>query len=623
MGTRSTLVVMLSALSLAAAAAAGCAPVEPGAALAAQPIVGGTRGGDPAVLWIYNIETGGLCTATLITPRVVLTAKHCVQPPGRSAPSAPGNIYIGTGDYAGRGTILYAQSVYATPGVWYNSDRGLSGAIVGQDVAVIVLSSAVRTIDPIPVRRSSPASLVGQRITAVGFGQIPSGSAGTKYTAMGEVLGYERNLLYVARLICQGDSGGPMITSDHEVAGVVSFGTGECGSGYNAYNALHNFLDLIDMAIEEAGGCVTSGAEVCDGIDNDCNGEADEICTPIGGACTLDTECVGMSCRDTLVGRICTTPCDPARPDIGCGDGFYCSRVAPNSCEGYCIPLRSAPTLPVDAPCSADSECRTLYCADPGDGRRRCLTPCRHDGAHCYAGEVCATVPGTCGGCVAAEIVAGIPHGIGEPCTSDEQCASGVCFDDDGSSYCSRACEGGCPSGFHCRGGRCARGSLGRIGDTCVTTEDCGEGTVCAVRGSQRWCTTACADASTCGPGFECTDAGGLSVCAPVLGLLGDTCSDSTQCISGLCASTSTCVRECSPSAPCGPGFECRRTADGATAVCVRPSALGGGGCAAFPYARTPRVRTPGGASLLVWLAALWIVGRGGRRARARAGRRA
>ena len=64
----------------------GCASSAPEVASIAEPIVGGTRGGDAAVLWIYNTDSGGLCTGTLITPRVVLTAKHCVQEAGAAGP---------------------------------------------------------------------------------------------------------------------------------------------------------------------------------------------------------------------------------------------------------------------------------------------------------------------------------------------------------------------------------------------------------------------------------------------------------------------------------------------------------------------------------------------------------
>ncbi len=585
----SPMLVRATIVASLALALAGCAQ---DVGLATEPIVGGTTGGDPAVVWLYNTSSGGLCTGTLIEPRVVLTAKHCVQQPGATAPSPPGQFYVGIGDQAGRGTTLRVQSVYTTPGVWTESSRGgLDGSLIGSDVAVMVLASGVTSVTPIPIRRESPSGLSGRTITATGFGQIPSGSAGRKYTAMGRVTGVSGNLIYVGALTCQGDSGGPMITEDRTVAGVVSFGSGGCGSGYGAYNAIHNYLDLIDLAIEEGGGCINDGAERCDGRDNDCDDAVDETCTPIGEPCGIDDECVGNTCRDTVAGRICTVGCDARRPSLGCSEGLHCARTGEFDCDGFCVPTRSTDERALDADCDSDDQCASRFCANPGDGRRRCLAPCAQDAGGCYAGDVCVAHPGACGGCVPAEIVSGLRHGLGEPCANDADCGSGICIEDAGSMYCSRSCDAtsACPSAYHCRavgmrGTMCVRGAVGGLGEACVDNADCRSG-ICASRGSQRWCTQICTETAPCPDAFDCVDVGPGSLCAPNTGLVGDDCATAADCISGICEDPGTgliCTRECGVDAPCGPGFECRLDMRGAPrCLPPRPPApVSGGGCA-------------------------------------------
>jgi len=485
-----------------------------------------------------------------------------------------------------------------------------------------VLSQGVTDVTPIPILRDSPSGLAGQTFTACGFGEIPSGGAGHKYQAMGRVMGVNSSahLIYVGSITCQGDSGGPLITEDGHVGGVVSFGSGSCGSGYGAYQAIDAYLSIIDMAVMQGGGCVNDGAERCDGYDNDCDMIVDEGCTALGGGCSTSDQCVGGMCEATTAGRICTAACDSRRPTFGCEQGLFCSSMG--GCDGYCVPITGTHDLPNDAPCHTSSDCASYFCQDPGDGNQRCLSPCRGNAGECLAGEVCVAVPGGCGGCVPASIVAGARQ-LGEPCTADADCLSHQCLTDGARQYCTAPCMNDdtmCADGYHCRVDHCVAGARGQSGDACVfdptgAYDDCNtdSGLFCARLGSDAWCSQLCGDSSNppgamCSDGFECMSAGAVSVCTPVHHLLGQACTGNADCISSLCVASPqggamVCSRECSVDSLCSTGFECVRTADGAHAYCVEASTapVQHGGCS------VSRGETGGAPTVLLGFAALAI----------------
>ncbi len=321
---------------------------------------------------------------------------------------------------------------------------------------------------------------------------------------------------------------------------------------------------------------------------------------------------------------MCTLPCDARRPTFGCEDGLYCAAQhtgASGPCDGFCVSITGAHDLPTDAPCTSGTECASFLFVDPGDGTRRCLSPCRGDAGECLAGEACVASAGECGGCVPSEIVAGSPRGFGEPCASNAECASGQCVADGPRSYCTRACDGtdtACGDGYHCRETVCIAGDRGGVGDSCVPgLDDCRSDAFCVSLGADAWCSQFCgssAAGAVCPDQFECVPAGAQFVCAPVRSLLGDTCTADDACISGVCLTDANgervCSRTCSVDSPCATGFECRRTADGSAAFCLAPPPRPAGGCSV--------TRGSSGGPLSLAVALVSMIAAVGRKARRR-----
>jgi hypothetical protein len=99
------------------------------------------------------------CTATLVAPSVVLSAKHCLQ-------NGPEGISFAIGpDSTKPIKTVAAREVKTAP-------DGTGGFVqLGQDVALVVLAEPITDVTPLQyINGHIPAEKVGSKLTAVGFG---------------------------------------------------------------------------------------------------------------------------------------------------------------------------------------------------------------------------------------------------------------------------------------------------------------------------------------------------------------------------------------------------------------------------------------------------------------------
>jgi len=321
--------------------------------------------------------------------------------------------------------------------------------------------------------------------------------------------------------------------------------------------------------------CVPMGDEVCNGLDDNCDGQIDEgfgggdepgesppCATGVAGICAVGrSRCTdgAIVCepfqapvdeRCNLVDDDCDGRVDEDLRNA-CGE---CGALPLDGCDG--IDNDCDGQLDEDADCQSGALCINGECAPPcsagecmGDTvckDERCVTPC--NGVVCPPGQRCASETGDCY----------------DPC-ADIQCEEGhLCVD----GRCGTCDDVGCPDGQVCLVGACQA-------DPCEAV-DCGLGQFCRNGQCQGSCATVscpylqrCVDGEcvpdncggvVCGAGQVCHN----GACVP------DPCTDvecgaGQRCVNGLCGDD-VCARTRCPS---GERCEMQCMGDACDSVCV------------------------------------------------------
>ena len=269
-------------------------------------IVGGEADtGDPSVVAVYAQEPGQpggfLCTGSVISPTVVLTAAHCVSE-SETGPGAIFTVLTGPNINRDRSHALAVREVHANP-LW--SPRRLEA---GHDQGVVILAEP-STLAPLPLNRQPlAAALRGASVRIVGYGLSDGaaqtgagvkrqtvtllGAVGTKLVAVGDS----------RHGTCNGDSGGPAFMSlngEETIVGTTSYGNVDCSDG--GYDArIDTDLAFVDMYAQAACAPACSGracgSDGCGGICGTC--VAGELCGSDGRCSALGDTCTGSGATE-------------------------------------------------------------------------------------------------------------------------------------------------------------------------------------------------------------------------------------------------------------------------------------------------------------------------------------
>jgi hypothetical protein len=327
----------------------------------ASPVIKGKNSDatqDDVVLLVHFDPTSnnvGACTGTLLSDKLILTARHCVADTDESAACDVNGTPLAQGVVRGNhpANTLYVfvganrpdfNSGNVTPdgqGAKILDDGGKN--LCNHDIALVILKEPIKNAKIAQIRLDSPV-VATDVITAVGWGVTDKSAeptvrqqrSGIKITGIGpdahSALPLPPNEFQVGESICSGDSGGPALAATNAIVGIVSRGgnntqpdpnnpSSSCVNGVsdaeNIYTKVAPFKKFIVDAL------ASIGAEPW------LEGGPDPRLLKPDAACTDDSQCGSNLCLSSNVlttDKTCVVGC--AADPTACPEGQTCNMIA-------------------------------------------------------------------------------------------------------------------------------------------------------------------------------------------------------------------------------------------------------------------------------------------------------